>query len=56
MGAYYDLVLTSVCRSNHHRIAVMALDHLQGDDAELWRNLFLKWHETYLKGSKAPDE
>jgi predicted flap endonuclease-1-like 5' DNA nuclease len=56
MGAYYDLVLNSVCRSNHHRIAVMALDHLKGDDAELWRNLFLKWHETYLKGAKAPDE
>jgi predicted flap endonuclease-1-like 5' DNA nuclease len=56
MSAYYDLVLNSVCRSNHHRIAVMALDHLKGDDAELWRNLFLKWHETYLKGAKAPDE
>jgi predicted flap endonuclease-1-like 5' DNA nuclease len=55
MGAYYDLVLTSVCRSNHHRIAVMALDRLKGDDAELWRNLFLKWHATYFKGAKAPD-
>ncbi len=55
MGAYYDLVLNSVCRSNHHRIAIMALEHLQGDDAEQWRNLFLKWHPTYLEGSKAPD-
>ncbi|MBI1359717.1 MAG: DUF4332 domain-containing protein [Alphaproteobacteria bacterium] len=55
MGAYYDLVLNSVCRSNHHRIAIMALDHLQGDDADQWRNLFLKWHPTYLEGSKAPD-
>lgn len=55
MGAYYDLVLTSVCRSNHHRIAVMALDRLKGDHAGQWRDLFLKYHPTYLKGAKAPD-
>jgi hypothetical protein len=30
MSACYRLVLDSVCRSNHHRLAVMALDHLQG--------------------------
>jgi predicted flap endonuclease-1-like 5' DNA nuclease len=56
MGAYYDLVLNSVCRSNHHRIAVMALDHLRGGEADKWRDLFLKYHQTYLKGAKAPDD
>jgi predicted flap endonuclease-1-like 5' DNA nuclease len=52
----YRLVLDSVCRSNHHRIAVMALSHLQAEGAGKWRDLFLKHHATYLDGSKAPDE
>jgi len=55
MSACYRLVLDSVCRSNHHRLAVMALEHLEGDSAELWRNLFLKHRNTYLEGAKAPD-
>ncbi len=56
MSVCYRLVLDSVCRSNHHRIAVLALDHLQRDDAEDWRNLFLKHRDAYLEGAKAPDE
>lgn len=56
MSACYRLVLDSVCRSNHHRIAVMALEHLQSEDATSWRNLFLKHRDAYLEGAKAPDE
>ena len=56
MSACYRLVLDSVCRSNHHRIAVMALEHLQSEDAESWRNVFLKHRDAYLEGAKAPDE
>lgn len=56
MSACYRLVLDSVCRSNHHRIAVMALEHLTGDDAEMWRDVFLKHRDAYLEGAKAPDE
>ncbi|MEQ1609712.1 MAG: DUF4332 domain-containing protein [Hyphomonadaceae bacterium] len=56
MSACYRLVLDSVCRSNHHRLAVMALEHLQSDDAEAWRNVFLKHRDAYLEGAKAPDE
>jgi hypothetical protein len=55
MSACYRLVLDSVCRSNHHRIAVMALEHLRADDAESWRNVFLKHRDAYLAGAKAPD-
>lgn len=55
MSACYRLVLDSVCRSNHHRIAVLALQHLKGGDAEKWRNLFLKNRAEYLEGAKAPD-
>ncbi len=56
MSVCYRLVLDSVCRSNHHRLAVMALDHLQGETAGDWRNLFLKHRKEYLEGAKAPDE
>ncbi|RYZ11337.1 MAG: DUF4332 domain-containing protein [Alphaproteobacteria bacterium] len=56
MSACYRLVLDSVCRSNHHRIAVMALEHLTGEDAGMWRDLFLKHRDAYLQGAKAPDE
>ena len=56
MSVCYRLVLDSVCRSNHHRLAVLALDHLQSEDAEGWRNAFLKHRDAYLEGAKAPDE
>jgi predicted flap endonuclease-1-like 5' DNA nuclease len=52
----YRLVLDSVCRSNHHRIAVMALSQLKAEGAERWRDLFLKHRDFYLSGAKAPDE
>lgn len=55
MSACYRLVLDSVCRSNHHRLAVMALRHLERDDAQDWRDLFLKHRDAYLEGAKAPD-
>jgi hypothetical protein len=56
MSVCYRLVLDSVCRSNHHRLAVMALDHLEAEGAENWRNLFLRHRDAYLEGAKAPDE
>lgn len=56
MSVCYRLVLDSVCRSNHHRLAVLALDHLQGEAGEDWRNVFLKHRDAYLEGAKAPDE
>ena len=55
MSVYYRLVLHSICRSNHHRIAVMALEHLQVSNAEKWRKLFLHHQQAYLEGAKAPD-
>lgn len=55
MSVYYRLVLHSVCRSNHHRIAVMALQHLHDANGERWRKLFLHHQQAYLEGAKAPD-
>jgi len=56
MSLLYAVVFASRCRSNHHRLAVDALRHLQGPDAERWRNLLLHFHADYLAGAKAPDE
>jgi predicted flap endonuclease-1-like 5' DNA nuclease len=56
MSVCYRLVLDSVCRSNHHRLAVLALEHLKDENAEGWRNVFLKHRDAYLEGAKAPDE
>lgn len=56
MSAYLALVLNNVCRSNHHRIAIMALEQIKAHENERWRDLFLKYHATLLEGSKAPDE
>ena len=56
MSLFYRLVLNSICRSNHHRLAIAALKHLRGKDAETWRDLLLHHHGAYLEGAKAPDE
>lgn len=56
MSACYRLVLDAVCRNNHHRLAVLALDQLQDADAVRWRDLFLRHRDAYLEGAKAPDE
>jgi hypothetical protein len=56
MSLFYRVVLHSVCRNNHHRLAVEALRHLKGPQADLWRNLFLSHHRRYLDGAKAPDD
>ncbi len=55
MPLLYDVIIASACANTHHRLAMDALRHLRGPDAELWRNLFLKHYERYLAGSKAPD-
>ncbi len=56
MSMFYNLVMNSACRSNHHRLAVDALRHLKGDAAGRWQDLFLHHYTAYLEGAKAPDE
>lgn len=55
MSLLYTVVFETRCRSNHHRLAIDALRHLQSPRAGRWRNLFLHHHEAYLEGAKAPD-
>ncbi len=56
MSLLYAVVFATRCRSNHHRLAVDALQHLRSPDAARWRNLLLHHHDEYLKGAKAPDD
>jgi hypothetical protein len=56
MSLLFKVIMAARCSSTHHKLAIDALRHLRGHDAERWRNLFLKYHEAYLKGSKAPDK
>lgn len=56
MSLLYAVVFASRCRSNHHRLAVDALRHLQSPDASDWQDLLLHYQEDYLAGAKAPDE
>jgi len=55
MATVFEKVFTTRARSTHHKIALDALRHLRGDDADKWRDLFLLHHEAYLEGAKAPD-
>ncbi len=55
MSLLLSTVFRNVCRSTHHRIAVDALRHLRGPDAERWSDLFLHHYGEYLAGSEAPD-
>lgn len=56
MSTVAALLLNTACRSNHHRLAVLALSRLQGEKAGAWRDLFLAHYEGYFAGAKAPDE
>lgn len=56
MTLLFRVVFANECTSTHHKLALDALRHLEDDDAERWRNLFLYYFDSYLDGSKAPDK
>jgi hypothetical protein len=56
MSLLFRLVFATACRSTHHKLAMDALRLLRGEQAERRRMLFLKFHEAYLTGAKAPDD
>ncbi|WP_166819657.1 DUF4332 domain-containing protein [Thalassoroseus pseudoceratinae] len=55
MNLLFRVLFASGCRSTHHKLAMDALRHIRGPQATKWQNLFLKYHQVYLDGSKAPD-
>ncbi|HVY02680.1 MAG TPA: zinc dependent phospholipase C family protein, partial [Caulobacterales bacterium] len=56
MSPLYSVIFSSRCTSTHHRLALDALRHLRGGNAQAWANVFLVQFEAYLKGAKAPDD
>ncbi|GGB73068.1 DUF4332 domain-containing protein [Henriciella pelagia] len=50
-----NVIVAHRCRSTHHFIAMEALNHIDGPDADDWRNLLLAEHMWLLEGAKAPD-
>lgn len=56
MPSLLNLLLHTACRSNHHRLALLALARLEGETGARWRDLFLAHYEPYFAGAKAPDE
>ncbi len=55
MNLLFRVIHGSICRSTHHKLAIDALRYLRGEHAADWRNLYLHYHQHYLKGSKDPD-
>lgn len=51
----FNVLFAWKCSSTHHKLALDALNHIRGHAADNWRNLCLANVETYLDGSKAPD-
>lgn len=51
----FNVLFAWKCSSTHHKLALDALRHLQHPDAARWKNLFLTNIESFLDGSKAPD-
>lgn len=56
MGLLYRIIYAAHAKGTHHKLALDALAHLEGPDAAAWRRVFLKHADTYVAGSKAPDD
>jgi predicted flap endonuclease-1-like 5' DNA nuclease len=55
MSALFRIVYATHANGTHHKLALDALEAMQGGEKEAWTRLFLKHVERYLEGSKAPD-
>ena len=55
MNLLFSIVYAAHASGTHHKLALDALRHLEGMDADVWQRLFLQHAKLYLEGSKAPD-
>lgn len=51
----YQMIVTNECRNTHHKLVMNSLKRLQCEGADQWLNLFVRYFEQYLEGSKDPD-
>ena len=56
MSLLFRMIFCTACRGTHPRLALDALRHLRGPEAEQWTDLLLHHHRAYLAGSVAPDQ
>ncbi|MBI1247377.1 DUF4332 domain-containing protein [bacterium] len=56
MNLLFDILYAAHANGTHHKLAMDALNHLSGEQSERRRNIILKHHEAYLRGSKDPDK
>ena len=56
MSLLLNVIFASHARSTHHKLALDALRHLQGDESAQWTDLLISQHAAYLEGAKAPDD
>ena len=56
MKLLYRILRAVHANGTHHKLALDALTHLQGDNHQDWQRLFLKHAELYMEGAKAPDK
>jgi len=56
MSLLFSILFRTACKSTHHRLALDALRHLRGPEAERWADVFLYHHGEFLPGCKAPDD
>ncbi len=51
----YDLIVANECRNTHHKLVMNSLKRLDCRNSDQWVELFVRYFESYLKGSKDPD-
>ncbi len=56
MSLLFRIIYAAHAKGTHHKLALDALRQLTSPDAEGWQRLFLKHAETFMSGSKAPDD
>lgn len=56
MTIVHTILRATHAKGTHHYLALDALKHMQGADAEAWERVFLKHIAVYVEGSKAPDD
>lgn len=56
MTLLFRILYAAHAKGTHHKLALDGLQHLEREDADAWRRMFLKHADVYLQGSKAPDD
>lgn len=56
MSLLQKIIFASYARSTHHKMALDALQFLQGPNAGMWGDLLLSEYGSYLQGAKDPDD